>query len=62
MRKTCPYCKQMMVPVFRFSKDRCDYLMKCKRCHYEVKANNLSTKDNASICYHTILGVANEIN
>lgn len=59
MRNTCPYCKLMMVPVYRFSKKGCDYLLKCNKCHLEVKGNNLSSKDNASNCYRAILGVAN---
>lgn len=59
MRKACPYCKLVMVPVYRFSKDRIEYLLKCDKCHFEEKANLFCEKDNASRLVKAIIGVTN---
>ena len=58
MRKACPYCKLMMTPVLRFSKNRREYLLKCGNCHYEEKSN-LSAINNASKLVKAILGTMN---
>lgn len=58
MRKACPYCKMMMVPVLRFSKNRREYLLKCGHCHYEEKSN-LSAINNASKLVTMFLGGVN---
>ena len=59
MRKACPYCKLVMVPVYRFSKDRIEYLLKCDKCHYEEKSSMFCAKDNASKLVKEIFGVTN---
>ena len=55
MRKACPYCKLMMTPVLRFSKNRREYLLKCGHCYYEEKSN-LSAINNASKLVKIFLG------
>lgn len=59
MRKTCPYCKMIMVPVYRFSKGKIEYLLKCDACHYEEKSSMVYARDNASKLVKTIIGVTN---
>lgn len=64
MRKACPYCKLMMVPVYRFSKNKIEYLLKCDNCHYEEKPCMETiyvgcASDNASKLVKAIIGVTN---
>lgn len=59
MRKTCPYCKMIMVPVCRFSKSKREYLLKCSNCHYEERTNMILVKNNASKLVKAILGTMN---
>lgn len=59
MRKACPYCKLIMVPVYRFSKDRIEYLLKCDKCHYEEKSYMSGAMNNASKLVKEIFGVTN---
>lgn len=59
MRKTCPYCKMIMVPVYRFSKGKIEYLLKCDACHYEEKSSMVYARDNASKLVEAIIGVTN---
>ena len=58
MKKACPYCKLMMTPVLRFSKNRREYLLKCSNCQYEEKSY-LYAINNASILVKAILGTMN---
>lgn len=59
MRRACPYCKLMMVPVYRFSKNKIEYLLKCDACHYEEKSSMVYARDNASKLVKAIIGVTN---
>ena len=53
-----------MVPVYRFSKNKIEYLLKCDNCHYEEKPCMETiylgcASDNASKLVKAIIGVTN---